>query len=166
MHNLAIEFPPRIAALPREERGIPIPYFVKYFNGKPDLRVADPKKQMLCATKRVCWVCGQPLSYVSAFIGGPISCLQSLAFSDGPMHRECAEFSLKYCPYLAIPASKYRDANLPAGTELPTGAVEEKPDKFGMVLTANYRSAIYGNGLIFVAHNVQELTWWKEGKQL
>ncbi len=150
----------------KDERGYPIPYFVKWYNGKPDFRVADGAKQFVCAKRRVCWVCGSKLDHHVAFIGGPISCTQSYAFSDGPMHRECAEYALIVCPYLAIPASKYRDANLPDCVELPPGALEEKPERFGLLVTTSYVAAHHGDGLVFVANSFTELTWWKEGKKL
>ena len=36
--------PSRIAALPVDERGYPVPWFVAWIDGKPEFRCADPAK--------------------------------------------------------------------------------------------------------------------------
>jgi len=71
-------------------------------DGKPDFRVVDEANRMNALTYDLCHLCGQTLDRPVVFIGGPL-CAENLVFMDGPMHEECALYSVKVCPYLANP---------------------------------------------------------------
>lgn len=162
MHDhSSIVLPPRIAKLAKTERGYPVPFFASVVDGKPDLRYADPRKQLRCARERVCWVCGGKLGKEIAFIGGPISAANG-AYSDGPMHRDCAEFSLKVCPHLAIPMAKRHVPE--AGTPLlaSPGAVLDKPDEFVLYVTRAFRFLTVEK--IFLAGPALEKINWRKGE--
>lgn len=106
--NTSIQMPPRIAAL-RREGGYPVPFFVAIPESGPvDFRVASPIAKIQCYRSRLCWICGTAMGRVGVFIGGPQSCALG-TFGDGPSHRDCAEYALKVCPYLAVTARDRRD---------------------------------------------------------
>jgi hypothetical protein len=53
--------PPRIAALPLDHRGFPVPWFVAWQDGKPVFPAMDGEKLIAAIRFGHCWVCGQPL---------------------------------------------------------------------------------------------------------
>jgi hypothetical protein len=79
--------------------GMPVPFFVTWFDGVPDFRVPDTEKVAECLKFRLCGICGRKLGEHMYFIGGPLSKANKL-FNDPPMHKACAEFSSRVCPYL------------------------------------------------------------------
>jgi hypothetical protein len=97
--------PPRIAALPRDDRGYPIPYIVmRDATGKPQFTANDMALVYLAIRDGLCHVCGQALEDVVWFVGGAGSALANGgigAFADGPMHHECMRFAVTYCPHIA-----------------------------------------------------------------
>lgn len=107
------EMPPAIAALPRDERGYPVPWFVAWVDGKPEFRCADTPKYALAARRKLCWVCGTPLDPKQhVFVIGPM-CALTRTTSEPPCHAECATFSALNCPFLCKPKAVRRDANMP-----------------------------------------------------
>lgn len=96
--------------LPTEERGYPIPFvtMIDTTTGKPDFRVLDLRRQILCIRHRQCAMCGEVLGKFIAFIGGPL-CGVNRVFVDPGMHRECAEFAAKVCPFISREDAQYRD---------------------------------------------------------
>lgn len=64
-------FPARIAKLPRDPRGYPIPRFVEWVDGKPDFRSTSVEHWKRCAKHRVCWICGDQCGRFLAYVSGP-----------------------------------------------------------------------------------------------
>lgn len=98
--------PIRVARLPRDHRGLPIPFIVlRDLEGKPHFTVNDARKQHECVVKSLCGICGQRLFKGNLwFVGGPLSAFNKKgAYIDGPMHPECAFYALQTCPFLAAP---------------------------------------------------------------
>lgn len=111
------KLPERIKALP-VFRGYPVPWFVAYPNGpdgEPEFRTADAKKWIAAVQQKRCWVCGQQLGAHLAFVLGPM-CGITRTTSEPACHRECAEWSIHYCPFLTRPRMERREGNLPEGT--------------------------------------------------
>lgn len=105
------EVPRRMKDLPYF-KGLPIP-FVQWIgpDGVPDFRANDIAKVHLVIENRLCGLCGKPLKLdgrVFAFIGGP-KCETARMFVDPPMHKECARFATKACPFLASTDYKYAE---------------------------------------------------------
>jgi hypothetical protein len=100
-----IEMPPRIARLPRDRRGYPIPWNVQRdANGLPLFTVNDDRKHVLALRHGRCPICGERLGRWKWFIGGPLSAFDPAGcYIDLPMHHECARFALQTCPHLAAP---------------------------------------------------------------
>lgn len=85
-----------------DARGYVIPYFVPIIDGKPDFRMLDEKKQILCIKNKLCLICGKRLlKGTMFFISGPVG-VKNRVSTDPPAHRECAEYSLAVCPHLLL----------------------------------------------------------------
>lgn len=83
-------------------RGFPVPFVVLVdAEGTPHFKVNDTEKDLLCVTKKICHICGKKLDEFW-FVGGHISAFApNGAFNDGALHKECALYALKVCPYMA-----------------------------------------------------------------
>src|SRR5262245_54991717 len=116
MNRLRPDLPPlpsRIAGLPIDpERGYPVPWFVAWHDGKPEFRTADGRKFRQAIRDRLCWVCGQPLGRHLVFVIGPM-CTVNRVTVEPPCHLDCAEFSVRACPFLSKPQMTRRENDLP-----------------------------------------------------
>jgi ferredoxin len=97
--------PDRIAALPVDHRGFPIPWFVAWQDGKPVFPAMDPEKMAKAIKDSRCWVCGQPLGRYKVYVVGPM-CIANRVSSEPPSHLDCARFAAENCPFLANPNMK------------------------------------------------------------
>lgn len=123
--------PPRIARLPRDHRGYPIPWFVAVLDdGSRDFRIADGDKRRDAVRFSLCWVCGGPLGANLAFTIGPMCAVNRIS-AEPPGHYDCATYSARVCPFLATPQMVRREAGKPEGiTSLKDGpgiAIERNP---------------------------------------
>jgi hypothetical protein len=65
--------PSRIARLPRDIRGYPVPWFVYWDeDGQPDFRVIGPGRIEDAIQYRKCWVCGEQMGRFMAFVSIPV----------------------------------------------------------------------------------------------
>lgn len=104
--------PRRMARLPRDPRGYPIPVVVlRDRQGKPHFTTNDHKVTLRMARERRCHICGQHLVNQAQvnpvrhmwFAGGVLSAFHpDGAYNDGPMHHECMQYAMQVCPYLAV----------------------------------------------------------------
>jgi hypothetical protein len=88
--------------------GYPVPFTQAWINDTPDFRAVDPARTMQCVQEKLCAICGQRLGEKSCFIGGPLSKTNWL-FTDPPMHRQCAEFAARACPFVSGNRLDYSD---------------------------------------------------------
>lgn len=93
------DLPPRIAKLPTDERGYPVPYFVEWIDGKPDFRVMSSKNLARAVKYRRCWICGEELGRFLCFTIGPMCGVNRIS-SEPPSHYDCARFAVSACPFL------------------------------------------------------------------
>ena len=100
--------PDRLKALPVDERGYPVPWFVAWLNGKPEFRAMDPAKYRKAILERRCWVCGDTLGVNLAFLAGPM-CGINRTSAEPPSHYSCAVWSAKNCPFLSNPRAIRRE---------------------------------------------------------
>lgn len=87
-----------------DKRGLPVPYVVLVDNdGVPHFKVNDQVKSLKAIFEDRCSICGQVMSIDNRWmIGGPRSALHAQgAYIDTPVHKECGEYALQVCPYLA-----------------------------------------------------------------
>lgn len=99
------DIPARMARLPRDPRGYPIPAAVwRDAKGRPHFTINDESvRQSLIGDDR-CPICADRLFRGRWFVGGPGSAFHKRGvYIDPPMHYECARFALLVCPYLAAP---------------------------------------------------------------
>jgi hypothetical protein len=159
-----VPMPARIRALPVDHRGFPVPYFVALVDGKPDHRVMDPGKLPRAVNHRLCWTCGQKLGVHLAFIIGPM-CAINRTVSEPPSHRECAEYALKVCPFLSIPAKARREKNLPENVQDPAGVMlKRNPGALALWMCRNFRVWRIHNGVLFRLGDPSEVQWYAEGR--
>jgi hypothetical protein len=123
-----IEIPSRIAALPRDEKGRPIPWFVHQESGQAvDFRVVDGSKLRQAVEDRLCWVCGEKLGTYITFVSGPM-CGVNRTSAEPPSHYACARFSASACPFLSTPRMHRREGDYPGEVSAPAGiALERNP---------------------------------------
>ena len=107
------DLPKRIARLPRDERGYPVPAFVEWMidvkpalviapGSKPDFRYARPDFRAKAFRIGLCWVCGEPTGSHKVYVIGPM-CVINRTTMEPACHRDCAEFTAKACPFLIHP---------------------------------------------------------------
>lgn len=162
-----IEIPKRIAKLPRDERGYPIPFFVGYDDrGLPDFRMMDAHKLTRAVKDRLCWICGEPLGRYLAFAIGPM-CALNRNNAEPPMHKECALFSVKTCPFLINPDQKRNPRKVHSEWREPAGeAIKRNPGVAVVWVTESYDVFIdhRTNGPLFRLGDPVDVTYWREGR--
>lgn len=169
--------PPRIAKLPKDHRGFPVPWFATWFlNGEPcapgqgeaDFRVADSRKLQRAISQRLCWVCGEKLGNFLAFTIGPM-CAVNRVTSEPPSHSECALFSAQACPFLVRPRMRRNTKDLPEQTEHPAGFfIERNPAVVCVWITKSYsvfRASAGGQGTLIKIGEPTSVFWFAEGKE-
>lgn len=80
-------------------------------------------------------------------------------FTDPAMHRDCAEYALRVCPYLAMPKAHRSDLDKrppPPGAVVEALVADDKPDRFMLGRSPSWFD--FGGGLIKAAPWV-ELVW-------
>lgn len=156
--------PPRIAALPRDHRGYPVPYFVAWVDGKPDHRIIDPNKMRDAVKFRKCWICGEPLGSHLAFVVGPMCSIHRIS-AEPPMHKECALFSVQACPFLSIPEKRRREKNLPdMELNMNPAMRPHNPGASLIWVTRKYQIIDVHDNILFDMGEPTECTWWARGE--
>jgi hypothetical protein len=182
-HKLRDDLPPltdRLKKLPIDERGYPVPAFVQwleYVDGKPEPRppgVGIPEFRMVdsnhlgaCVSDDLCWVCGDRLGVNRAYVVGPM-CVINRNSAEPPSHVDCAEWSVKGCPFLSKPQMKRREDEL---TDMMEGNVAGHMIKRnpGVIVIWQVRNKVKlwhdgKGGMLFDIGNPDKVTWWKEGR--
>lgn len=157
--------PARMAALPIDDRGFPVPFFVAYVNGKPDHRISDPAKKHICMKHARCWLCGQPLGRELVFTIGPM-CMVNRVSSEPPQHRECAEFAARACPFLSRPHAKRREAGVPECVRTAPGeGLRRNPGVTLVYEASSFKPWLVDNGYLFRLGEPVKLSFFAEGRQ-
>ena len=85
------------------KNGLPVPYVVYEENGIHHFKINDHTKTLNCIKNNLCAICGTHLADDKWLISGPASAFHKHgSFNDLPMHKNCAVYALKVCPYLAF----------------------------------------------------------------
>lgn len=158
--------PHRIAALPIDPvRLLPVPWFVQWIDGKPEWRVADGERFRRAINEKLCWVCGQKLGANLAFILGPM-CAVNRVSAEPPCHRDCAEFSVKACPFLSRPAMERREGNFLCEGKSAGHMIERNPGVTIVWMTRKYGLIDDGRGgVLCKVGDPDEVKAWAEGRQ-
>jgi len=176
LHDLVL--PERIAQLPRDRRGYPIPFIVMRDDaGEPQFVVNDTRKVYEAMVRKLCGVCGQGLEAEVWFTGGASNALMNGdvgVYVDGPLHEECKTFAMEVCPHLAHRMTK--PVNLEPirrhmgeeGVRLRDASVlPGVPTLFVAVKTARFKPARLEGGLGWkVDKPFLRVEYWRGGQQL
>lgn len=159
--------PDAIARLPVDDRGYPVPWFVKWIDGKPEFRSMDARKLMLAIKQKNCWVCGEtlpPWPGPFTFVIGPM-CSVNRVSSEPPSHHDCAVFSVKACPFLSKPHMERRENDMPVGPAHSAGVmITRNPGVTCLWESPTYQAFEVHNGILFNIGEAARATWWREGR--
>lgn len=158
--------PVRMQALPIDERGYVVPWFVAWKNGKPEFRAMDGDKFVRAIKEKRCWVCGEKLGVYVCFVAGPM-CGINRTSSEPPSHVECGRWSARNCPFLSNPRMVRREDE-----EINNEVIREKAA--GLAITRNAGVAMlwitrqyevfYSNGPLIQMGEPESVEWWAEGR--
>jgi len=155
---------PRFAALPMDERGYPVPFFVQWVDGKPDFRIMDGAKLVRCVKERLCWTCGQPLGRWLAFVIGPM-CTVTRTTSEPASHRDCAEWSVLGCPFLSRPNMVRREDELTESCVQAGHGIKRNPGVIAVWMTKEFKLFRDAKGgVLFSVGAPESVSWWREGR--
>jgi hypothetical protein len=132
-----------------ERRKVPVPHFNVMADGSVNYTGINAATVIECGMNMLCGICGKDLDYWIAFIGGPVS-LANRTYSDPPMHRECAEAAMRYCPHIRVRNHRRTpDERQPEDSWASPLAVMEKPAEWIIALTRHYKMIPHDPGVLF-----------------
>ena len=174
----AIAEPERIARLEHDGRGYPIPWNVlRGTDGHPFFIVNDDRKALQALRAKLCPICGERLGRWKWFVGGLRSAFDPAGcYFDLPGHRECIEYALQVCPYLAIPKYLRHTDAIAHPEKLPPEArilidetiIPERPEV--MVAVCARMIELLDRGplqpYLKPVKPFDDWTYWRHGKQI
>lgn len=166
MFELPADTPRALRSRPRTFNGYPIPWFAAPVNGQLDIRVADGDKILVAARRRLCWVCGQKLrARENWFVIGPMCSVNRIS-AEPPLHRECAVFSAKYCPFLTRPRMRRNSKDLPEAGFINEGGHERNPGAMLLWNAVDWHIERHGPRARYfkVGEPMMPPEWWAEGE--
>lgn len=167
--------------IPRQMRRLPVdpvtgfhvPWFVAWIehaNGalRPDFRVIRPAAQLDAYVGKRCWLCGQPLGEIRAFVIGPMCSINRIS-SEPASHGSCARYAVKVCPFLVTPARKRNTKDLPEGISDPAGR-HDPGNPGAMALWYSKENATIlemsdeeGGGWLYILPEPEKVEWYAKG---
>lgn len=154
--------PARIARLPRDHAGRPVPWFVAWIDGAPDFRVVRADGIADAVRFRTCWLCGDPLGANATFVIGPMCSINRVS-PEPPSHRDCADYAARACPFLTRPQMRRRTTDLPEDTVDPGGIMIVRNPGVALVWTSRTWRLDRQHG-IFDVGNPTDVRWYAEGR--
>lgn len=156
--------PKRLQYRPISPAGYPVPWFVAWFDGVPDFRVADQEKLVRALRNDLCWLCGQTLGRHKAFVIGPM-CAVNRTTAEPPCHRDCAEYALRACPFLIKPRMRRNEQDRPAVAIDPPGVMlTRNPGCALLWMTGTYQMTRTRNGPLIKLGEPTEIVPYAEGR--
>jgi hypothetical protein len=164
----------RIALLP-VHRGYPVPWFVCWLDengdpvrtgeGEPDFRVLAPGAAARAHADSLCWICGGRLGRYRAFLAGAM-CAVNRTSAEPPSHVDCAEWSVRACPFLTRPHMRRREAGLPEVEEVPGIMLTRNPGVAVVWITNRYTTFRDSDGgMLFRFGDPDRVLWFSEGRE-
>lgn len=168
--------PPRIARLPVDHRGYPVPFFAAWLDdagepvergqGRADHRVVYPGAQLDALRRAACWICGERVGSHKTFVIGPM-CAVNRVSAEPPAHLDCGDWAALACPFLTRPHARRRAAGMPGeAAEAPPGvAIMRNP---GVTLVWTTRSFVVErvpNGFLCRIGDAEHVRWYAEGRK-
>jgi hypothetical protein len=162
-----VTMPPRIAKLPRNAVGYPIPWFVATLpDGTRDFRIADQERHFNALKFGLCWICGQKTGANVAFTIGPMCAVNRIS-SEPPAHRDCAIYSARVCPFLANPAMRRRPHDVEGVVPAAGEPILRNPGVALVWVTRSYktfRPSLGNAGYLCEIGDPTETLWFAEGR--
>lgn len=157
--------PDRIARLPLDHRGYPVPWFVALVDGQPDHRIVDNAKFPPAVKEQRCWICGDKLGRFLTFALGPM-CTITRTVAEPPSHLECMRYAVQACPFLARPHAHRRDAQLPDGFQEAAGLpIQRNPGVVALWTTRGFRPFFdHEGGILFQVGDPTDVVWYCAGR--
>ncbi len=160
--------PARIARLPRNHVGYPIPWFVAVLeDGTRDFRIASAERQIAAIQEKLCWVCGHRLGGFVTFTIGPMCAVNRLS-SEPPAHRDCATYSAQVCPFLAKPKMHRRPIGDGHDTVSAGGETITRNPGVTLLWTTRrfrpFRAPMGHAGLLFDIGDPTGVDWYRSGR--
>lgn len=158
--------PARIALLPVDKRGYPVPWFVQWLDGEPEFRAFDSNKLRRAIREQRCWVCGDLLGAWRAYVIGPMCAINRIS-GEPPCHLECAEFSATACPFLTKPQMVRRENNLPEGVHQNANHIPRNPGVMLLWITRRKLSLVRNSdgGVLFDVGPPERVEAYREGRR-
>jgi hypothetical protein len=163
-----VPVPENMQGLPVDERGYRVPFFVSWFNGKPDFRMARSESVMKCLIENLCWICGkeheldrESNSYPQTYVIGPM-CVINRVSSEPGSHLECARYAARVCPFLVSPHMRRNEKDLPEEKQNPDGLFIKRNPGVSALWTTPYCKIFQEN--LFQLGNPVGLEFWREGR--
>lgn len=157
--------PRRIAALPKDRHGRPVPWFVAWIDGAPDFRIIAEHKIKDATLLRLCWICGTHLGANVAYVIGPMCAINRVS-AEPPSHRDCAVYSATHCPFLTVPHMRRRESGKPAGAVEPPGTmIRRNPGVTLVWVTRKITTFAIPGGRLFDVGNPEQVLWYAEGRE-
>lgn len=157
-----IPIPARMARRPVNRRGFPVPWFVteKDAAGDWDFVNLCPLRVVEAVRRKVCFLCGGQLGKYMAFVIGPMCSINRVS-SEPPVHKECAEYAVRACPFLVNPNTRRNEkAARGDGSEVPGVMIQHNPGVNLIWITTRYSIQ---QRLFFLGEPVA-LEWFKQGR--
>lgn len=159
-----IPMPTRLAALPVDARGFPVPWFVAWVGGQPDHRIVDPEKVRRAYRDQRCFLCGERRGRFLSFVIGPMCTVNRLS-AEPPSHLDCARYAVQACPFLARPHMVRRDAGLPDQVrDAPGQMLRHNPGVQAVWTTRDMRLVRAGGGVLCRLGDPTAVEWYAEGR--
>lgn len=159
-----IEIPLRMRHLPVSDEGYPVPYFVKWIDGKPEFRAFDGDKMVVCVKQRRCWLCGKPMGRYLCFPIGPM-CSVTRCISEPASHYECAKYGVMACPFLTQPRMRRNEKDMPEGGTIAGIGIMRNPGVIALWITRSYSIIRHGGGILFKIGDPERIEYWAEGRK-
>ena len=170
---MAAEMPGRMARLPRDHTGRPVPWFVWWDGDRPDFRVIGKRKPEDAVRHKLCWVCGCPFQRQEhrAFVVGPMCAVNRLS-SEPPSHIDCAAYSAVMCPFLSRPQMVRRERGMDEFVE-PAGVMITRNPGVAVVWVTKYNAWHWRNAptrdgkhtsLLFDIGEPAGVRWYHRGR--
>lgn len=163
--SLPDRLPPKMAGLPIDKHGRPVPWFVApWYDTDPDFRVMDGRKLEDAHRFNLCWVCGTHRGRNVTFVIGPMCAVNRIS-AEPPSHLDCALYSAVHCPFLSRPEMVRRSGEKPVGSYPPPGEmIARNPGVTLLWTTRDYRPIQVGTGYLFELGDPTQVQWFCQGR--
>ncbi len=160
----SLEIPERLQKFELWKGVYPVHYTVmRATDGTPDFKVIHEERRMECILDGLCALCGERLEKIKAFIGGE-ACMNNKIFLDPGMHKDCAYYAAKACPFLnsenreyaSNPGKVERDGDVHAIAKFE----QRRPKRMAIMLAKSFDPIKLSDGGVYVlVSRVVSIDW-------